>query len=175
MSRDRPARQPARVSRATRPGKDWEAWSATETRARVESLSATRWLLLGIHRNTRFYTNVARPRPLKSRRTCLAVRSRSTLVRARRVSRSLSAQTKISACIQMCIAPARARSRGPRGGASPPLTHGDAPAVTRFPLPPCRLSLSIEYTLRGDGACRMYHTFYNYDTLSRSARIRWVS
>ena len=62
-----------------------------------------------------------------------------------------------------------------RGAAlPPPLTHGHAPAVTRFPLPPCRLSLSIEYTLRGDEACVAYHTCYNYDTLARSARIRRV-
>ena len=37
-----------------------------------------------------------------------------------------------------------------------------------------RLSLSIEYTLRGDEAYVAYHTLYNYDTLARSARIRWV-
>ena len=70
-------------------------------------------------------------------------------------------------------------SRGRRGFEAtlplpPPLTHGYAPAVTRFPLPPRRLSLSIEYTLRGDEAYAMYHTCYNYDTLSRQARTRCV-
>ena len=66
------------------------------------------------------YTNVAARAPLKSHRARFKRPIARDLTSARRASRSLSAQTKISACIQMCIAPARARGGAARRGAGPP-------------------------------------------------------